>query len=277
MAKKRIYTPIVVINNFENRNEGIYEMFDRVRTGGESDFNSATTVAGSFYNPQVQSNNFMICSIILFVLGAWRNDKKTVRLTKELTDKFFYPNKFKFEDTDVLAKYLSDPVYFEVEGINNIHGMFVRYVKDINAECLVVVMVDKDANPVYNVFRLNFWLSLEDQIEDFAKKFKNEKQRMTATQSMLFALQAAAYFCYHRNDIRENEEQKKVDRKPEKVQNRYSEVQIFDVGKLFTEKTRGAAQLMEKLKDEGYVVRKAHWHKMGKHLKFLPETPLKKR
>ncbi|MBR3153223.1 MAG: hypothetical protein IKF52_06500 [Clostridia bacterium] len=277
MAKKQTYPPIEVIKNFEKANVGIYEVYDGIRKErgeSEAEFDSAVNVSNTYYNPSVQSNQSKICSVMLYVTGAWRHNKKTVKFSKKLTKKFFYPNKLELHDPSIFRQLPFDPLYIEVEGIDSIHGMFIRYSEDM---CLVVTVVYNSGKVVYNIFRTKFWLTLNEQIEDFAVKFKDENERMNITKAMIFALQAATYMCYHKGDIAENEEQKHIFKPTDHVQDRYSEVQIFDVGREFDKKMRKTELRMMLKKYKDYVIRCAHWHKIGNQLRFLPDLPMRKR
>ena len=278
MAKKQTYPPIEVIKSFEKTNSEIYELYDRIRKereGREAEFDSAVNVSNTYYNPNIQSNQSKICSVMLYVTGAWRHNKKSVRFSKRLTKKFFYPNKLNLHDPTIFSQLPFDPVYIEVEGIDSIHGMFVRYSKDMSNTCLVVTVVYNNGKVAYNIFKTKYWLSLNEQIEDFANKFKNKNEKMNLTKAMIFAIQAVTYMCYHKDDIAENEEQKQIYRKTEHVQEKYSEVQIFDVGKEFEEKAIKTEEWINEKK--GYVIRRAHWHKIGNVLRFLPDFPVKKK
>lgn len=256
--------PLILTNQYANKYPSIWEKIDKIYEKNKDNENpnyytdimkiivndcllaNIGGMDGMFIN---QSNKYLLREpSILDALYKWRVHKQIYKFPKELEQLLYQQQDGLDTPIWILNSLPYDSIYVETNYLSDdILGFFIY--KDYQSYSVVTIY--DDMTHMNSGFNFNYLTSKETTLKDAliqqANKDGINKSGIEACMAtdiwklMPKILQLVLYICAENKEVEENQEQKKIIRKPKGkqfIKDKYREVQIWDCGNKISEKIR---------------------------------------
>ena len=261
---KIVYPPLKLIDLYEMQCPNIFNKYEEIQNTKDNDdteYDIATYIAEKYSKNSKKGK----LSQLLLTIAGWRKYKMVYSFSEELID---WLSDMEESDIDVsIFDYLPyKSFYIELKNIEDIHGIIVRYYQDVVNNSFCILPIRHDASHSIFVFDFKRGDSIYNVVNNFVDNFNTENTK-SLKKALLLGFQCAMYLCTKNSDIQENEYQKSVYKKTNRIKNKFSEIRKWDVGyRIVKEEKKKNDELKKELKKmterkrPRQHWRKSHWH-----------------